>query len=204
MEKPHLRRWMEDHMHRILSLILVCSLLAASAGCSLVNPNLIRVHAHEDYYGVSNLGSEFYVFIPRKGYVREKPKTASDHSSYFYFSDERRGMILSGWIVPGDDYPGKLAYWDETVLQWKEQGLTDPQNVEHGKQGNWDGTLYEGAIPSGLVSPSGETSSHMWAHWVQYGTWIHLHLSVTSKLPSREHRDLLVQELKGIRVQKRH
>ena len=56
--------------------------------------------------------------------------------------------------------------------------------------------LYDMALPGG-------SNSHLRAHWVQAGTWIDLHLSITSQRTSAENRALLKSVLKSIRVRQK-
>jgi len=179
-------------------LLAGCTILVlALSGCNLADPYLITVHRSSGAYEVSNLASEVYMWFPMKGYIRERPAEGPKESAYFYFSDKGRGIILSGWIVSGDGYPGKEAVWEETVANWRKRGVPEPLNVVQVRVDDWDGTLYDDAVPSG-------TCSHLRAHWVKYGTWVDVHLSITSNLPTEECRAKLIEELKGILFVKRH
>ena len=60
------------------------------------------------------------------------------------------------------------------------------------RRGQWDAVFYHLPLPGG-------SSAHVRAHWVQSGTWIDVHLSVTGKEPyaiNRKAVEALLQSLK--------
>ena len=61
------------------------------------------------------------------------------------------------------------------------------------KISDWEAVLYDMALPFG-------SNSHIRAQWVQAGTWIDLHLSITSDLTIAENRTKLKRVLKSISV----
>jgi hypothetical protein len=61
--------------------------------------------------------------------------------------------------------------------------------------GDWDSVLYDIPYPLGKF-----TNSHLKAHWLQGGTWIEVHLSLTAATPSAETRDKLMALFKAFVV----
>lgn len=56
--------------------------------------------------------------------------------------------------------------------------------------------MYDMALPFGA-------NSHIRAHWVQAGTWIDLHLSITTERTIDENRAVLKRVLKSISVKQK-
>jgi hypothetical protein len=86
--------------------------------------------------------------------------------------------------------------WESETTEWARRGLSQPKNVSFKKIDNWQIVVYD------IPSPSG-SSVHMRAHWVQAGTWIEMHISITSKSTSAKSRGKMMEMLKGIRVKER-
>ncbi len=73
-----------------------------------------------------------------------------------------------------------------------------PTNEMIFKSDGWEAVAYD--IPVPLQT---EKNSHIRAYWVQAGTWIDLHLSLTSKAENVELREKLTKLLKSIQVKQR-
>lgn len=123
---------------------------------------------------------------------------AAGSPRYFYFRDRAQGLILSGWFEPADSYPGVQTFWKNETAGWKKNGLPDPVDVSFEKSGNWDTVAYDMAMPVPHA-----TDAHLRAEYVQAGTWIDLHLSMTSSLPSAQAREKLLGILKTIIVREK-
>lgn len=128
----------------------------------------------------------------------EQGEGAASSPRYFLFRDRARGLVLSGWFEPADSYPGMQAFWKNETAGWKKNGLDDPVDVVFKKVGNWDAIAYDMKLPAPRA-----TDTHQRAEWVQAGTWIDLHLSLTSSLPSAEAREKLQGILKTITVREK-
>jgi len=70
------------------------------------------------------------------------------------------------------------------------------QDVVMGKTGSWQTVLYDMLVPGGR-------SSNMRAESVRAGTWIDLHLSVTTRHSEADNRETLQKSLDAIRVDER-
>lgn len=121
---------------------------------------------------------------------------AANHPGYFYFTDHKAFLNLSGWFEPQQKYTGVKALWEGEVKEWARKGLPQPKDVYFEKIDKWEVVLYD--IPNPVGS-----SAHIRAHWVQGGTWIEMHVSITSKSPAAESRAKLIELLKGIQVKER-
>lgn len=115
---------------------------------------------------------------------------------YFYLSDEGRGLILSGWFEPAQFFKGLENFWTAEMVAWRKQGLSAPINVEMLSVGGWQVVCYDMQIPDG-------TNTHVRAHWVQAGTWIDLHISLTGKASDGVSRQAVLNMLKKVGVVER-
>ena len=61
---------------------------------------------------------------------------------------------------------------------------------------DWEAVIYDIETPFG-------SNSNIRANWVQAGTWIDLHLSITSNRPPAENRAKLKSVLKSVRVRQK-
>ncbi|HMV01369.1 MAG TPA: hypothetical protein PKD04_09820, partial [Rhodocyclaceae bacterium] len=82
--------------------------------------------------------------------------------------------------------------WNGDSAAWRQRNLPAPADVSFERRGQWDAVFYHLPLPGG-------SSAHVRAHWVQSGTWIDVHLSVTGKEPyaiNRKAVEALLQSLK--------
>ncbi|SPP64227.1 hypothetical protein [Nitrospira lenta] len=115
---------------------------------------------------------------------------------YFHFRDDAKQVIISGWFESDQAFPGLQKVWADEVTVSKKNGLPDAQRVVFGRLGNWETIAYERAVPN-------ITNSHLHAHWVQAGTWIDLHASLTSNGSSEDARAKLESLLRAIVVKQK-
>ncbi|MFK5951222.1 MAG: hypothetical protein QM500_20900 [Methylococcales bacterium] len=118
---------------------------------------------------------------------------ATQSPRYFNFIDNSNNLIISGWFEPQHAFSGIQKFWKAEVKSWKQRGLPNPQNTLFTKIGNWDSIIYDITIPSG-------NNSHIRAHWLQAGTWIDIHLSITNSKKSEENRTKLKHILNKISI----
>jgi hypothetical protein len=129
--------------------------------------------------------------IPRAGLAPGQIHgRATNGPRYFAFEDKgedkTRRVIISGWFESSDRYPGTRQLLS---------GVTAPQAVSFLKVGEWQAVSYEMPIRPAV------NNCHLRAHWVQAGTWIDIHLSITSEsLNKAELKSQLEGLLKSIRV----
>lgn len=154
----------------------------------------LRIDVQEDLYSVTVPGSELVLLIPKDGLMKNtNDEHSSDNGRYFQFESKLLPMVVSGWFEPEARFRGLEQFWKAEVSAWKRKGLPDPQDVEFLKLGNWNSIAYDMPFPKG-------TNSHLRAHWVQAGTWIDFHLSITSELSSSSSREKLKEFLNSIQV----
>lgn len=90
---------------------------------------------------------------------------------YFHF-DSGTGSVLSGWFEPSNRYRGLKQLWEGEADAWRSKGLPMPVEFSFERRGQWEVVFYNMAL-------SGGSSAHARANWVEAGTWIDVHLSVT-------------------------
>lgn len=148
--------------------------------------------------------SSFIVTVPISQVVMEVPKgtlimksewkgTSYSHPRYFIFKASHRALILTGWFEPAQAFEGLENHWASENQAWKKNGLPEPLNVVIDETGIWQTVMYEMDVPD-------ITNSHIRAHLVRSGTWIDLHLSLTSLDSPEENRKLLLSLLESITV----
>ncbi len=183
--------------HRVIASLLACCLLliGIQAAAKAENPLILRIQETQQAYSLSVPVSKLVMTIPR-GVPPLKAQAlegSPDNPRYFSLTEESRALFISGWFESADGFKGIAAFWQQETADWKKNGLPEPRDVSFEKIGNWDAIVYETAIPE-------ITNSHIRAHLVQSGTWIDIHLSVTTKKSSAENRALLESLLRGISV----
>lgn len=121
----------------------------------------------------------------------------TDHPRYFKLTrnsdDPPAALVLSGWFEPSSRYRGREKFWAGESRALKKSAWSDPVNVAFLKEGNWEVIAYDNAFPSG-------TNCHLRAELSRNGTWIDLHLSLTSQQPAAVAREQLLAILKTIEV----
>jgi hypothetical protein len=125
--------------------------------------------------------------------VQKSGKGSTGSPRYFFFEDKALHLIISGWFESDPGFSDIKKFWAEETDAQKRQNLPEPQDVSFEKLGSWSAIVYDVAVP-------GMASSHIRAEWQQAGTWIDLHMSLTSALSQAERRTKLRDELKAIRV----
>lgn len=121
---------------------------------------------------------------------------------YFYLTDSRQGLQVSGWFEPDKSYKGAKDFW-------KEENKGDRLNA-HGvsfeKSGPWDLIFYETPLPE--LSVKGKpavkmTTTNMRAEYLAGGTWIDMHCSIIAPSASRDSRATLRTFLQSLQVEKK-
>jgi hypothetical protein len=181
--------------HRLFILALLTLILPACLiGCAGYGTT---VHTHERFgnYIVELPVSKLRVFIPQNEFVQKDPKQfGNNHPQYFYFVSRTRNIILSGWFIPAEKFPGVHQFWEDEIKNFAQHGAPKPEDVVFEKNGKWEVILYD-------IQNSASTNSHARAQWVQAGTWIDMHLSITTNVPSSTARSTLMDVLNIIKVE---
>src|SRR5262249_15111007 len=131
--------------------------------------------------------SRLVMRLPTGNVVQQKPFAGAATSSprYFYFTGREAPFIISisGRFESQDGFTGLEKFWASEMAAWKKQALP-PLNVAFAKAGGWETITYDLMVP-GVPEV---TQANIRAHWVQAGTWIDLHLSLTGREPAAEAR----------------
>lgn len=117
---------------------------------------------------------------------------------YFFFDDNARNAIISGWFDPAGEFPGIKPFWKGEARSMKEHQPPGPLHVKFEKVGKWQVVAYDMKVPGTKFS-----YAHLRAERVQAGTWLDLHLSMTSRLPAAKAHKKLVAVLKSIEVREK-
>jgi len=84
-------------------------------------------------------------------------------------------------------------FWKGETDSWKKNHLPDPKDTSIVKIDKWDAVLYDMKIPDG-------SNTHIRSEWVDLGTWIDVHISVTTAEPIDAARAKAMGVLKSIRI----
>ncbi len=162
---------------------------------SPVRPDALQITRTEQAYVLTVPASRLVMRIPLSGLSLTNSAIGGpiDNPRYFHFRDDTKQVIISGWVESDQAFPGLQKIWADEVTVSKKNGLADAQRVQFGRMGNWETIAYERAVPN-------FTNSHLHAHWVQAGTWIDLHVSLTASGSSQDARAKLESLLRAIVV----
>jgi phage terminase large subunit-like protein len=171
--------------------LIFLSFLTGCAGDS----NTVHTHEKDGYYELHVPVSKLILTIPQDGLIKKNVKIGggTDNPRYFYFENGSKKLIISGWFEPAQNYPGINKYWEDKVINWRRMGLQPPKDVYFKKVYGWNSIFYNDQLPDYTVS-------HISANWIQAGTWIDLHISITSNYPNDEVRSKLVKIIDSIQV----
>lgn len=141
--------------------------------------------------------SQLVMRLPKGDWVRASNNIGGGTANpgYFYFENKTAKQIFaaSGWFEPAGGFKGVDAMWADELASFKRNGQPMPAKVSFEEIGSWKAILYS-------VEMSGMTSAHIRAHWLQAGTWIDLHLSLTSFDSAPDSWRKLRDVLKAIQV----
>jgi hypothetical protein len=173
-------------------------LSAAESHLRAASPDLgtLQVIEKNGAYELSVPVSHLVMTIPKENLSQQKkPSGGSANSSrYFYFADQKKTLLISGWFESASGFKGMEGFWKSETQSWDQK----PKNVSFQQIGNWNVVIYDMEIPLPKSS-----NSHIRAELVQSETWIDLHLSLTAEQSNEESRAELVQTLKKILVVER-
>jgi len=157
----------------------------------------LQIRESAQGYELSVPSSRLVMTLPKSLVRANNPfGGAANNPRYFYFVDHAAFLNLSGWFEPPQKFTSVKALWEGETREWARQGLPQPRDVSFEKIDKWEVVVYD------MPSPIG-SSAHIRAHWVQAGTWIEMHISITSKSTSAESRAKLLELLKAIQVKEK-
>jgi hypothetical protein len=125
--------------------------------------------------------------------VDEPRSGASASPRYFHLADSKRGIVISGWFESARSYKGFDSFWKGETSAWVTNRLPAPKNTLILKVDNWEAAFYDLDVP-------GSNNTNIRSEWVQLGTWIDLHISVTTAEPLDTARATALTLLKSIRM----
>ena len=175
-------------------LIAFVALSAFLCGAQSANERL-QIKQSADSYELNVPISQLTMTIPKGGLVQTNTSVggSTNNPRYFLFEDKDKALVISGWFEPAQGFPGIQKFWAGETGAWAKRGLPEAKDVSFTKIGSWDAILYDIRVPKG-------NNSHIRAHWVEAGTWIDIHLSLTSESSNAELRTKLESLLKDIQV----
>lgn len=179
-------------------LAALFALLAFAVASRAASPvETLQVTEDQGRYSLVVPVSGLTMTLPRGGLTQGSNTHGGSaaHPRYFFFQDKSgdSSVIASGWFEPQRQFVSAKKIWEDDTAQWRRKGLPEPTGVLFQKIGNWDAVIYDHSVPGG-------SNTHLRAHWVEAGTWIDLHLSLTSPRPIAECRAQLLALLKSITV----
>ena len=141
---------------------------------------------------IGNAINKTKLLIPSKN-LKKNLVGGKDNPGYFYFTDTKVGINLSGWFEPVEKfkYSSAREYWNADFGKV-------PPDAEYRKVEDWDILLYEMTAPEGFY---GICSAHLRVNLVKEDVWIDLHLSKLERKSRTTLHDELVEYLKTLRIQ---
>ena len=183
---------------RAYILAAVAALFCRAGICQESKATTLEIAEMTGNYVLSVPVSRLIMTIPKGGLAVATNSAGGSAGSprYFYFEDKTLHLIISGWFEAEQGFPGIKQFWENETSAWKRGGLPEARDVTFVRLGDWNAIIYDTDIPI-------RRNSHIRAHWLQAGTWIDIHLSLTADLPQREIRVKLQNVLKTIQVAER-
>jgi hypothetical protein len=175
------------------AFVAVLSLALGGAATAQSDPAL-TIAESGDNYRLSVPVSRLVMTIPKGAFTVANVSAGGATASprYFLLKDAVRGVSVSGWFESSGGYAGFDAFWKNEANALRRNGLS-AANVERTRVDKWEAVLYEQQIPKG-------TNANIRAEWIEEGTWIDVHISVTTKDPSSVARAAALNVLKEITV----
>lgn len=205
--------------------VLMISVLSATGGyADPPQSDVLQVNELKDAYELWVPAEGVIMTIPRGGLSQKKMRGGSmDSPRYFYFQDEAPNLIVSGWfesresctwfwkaenahkheaasyILSPEEHilPGIKDFWMGEMKAMMHHGVPKPRDVSFEKLDDWSAIVYDIPLPAPL---SAECNSNIRAEGLWAGTWIDIHISLTSDRPPAGCRAKLVTFLKTIQV----
>lgn len=121
-------------------------------------------------YELTSSWSNLLITIPKVG--MSSPLVEATRSR-FELSNLNDMVIISGWFEPETKFPGVQKVWQGNLNGWRKANLPTPLDVSFAESGNWQ--IVEYSVIGDKIQ-----QFNIESHWVQAGTWIHLHLSIVA------------------------
>ena len=186
-------------MKRIVAPVSVLILLSTAASGQQPSDSVtLKITQDAESYVLTVPVSRLVMTIPQGELQVQRGAISGAGNSprYFYLEDQSGPLIVSGWFESADGFSDIQSFWRKETAAWKRKGLPKPRDVSFEHLGTWDAILYDIQAPD-------TTNTHIRAHWVQSGTWIDIHLSLTGPARQTGLREKLRGVLQSIRVTER-
>jgi hypothetical protein len=179
-------------------VMAVSGLVAQALASDDPNTTLV-VTTFQDSFELSVPVSNLTLVIPRGSLASaEEPRTGATASPrYFHFVDEKRGLVLTGWFESAASWSGFDKFWLGELSAMKNNGVSISKAPDVFAAGPWQAAAYD------IDLPNRGTSENLRAELVRDGTWIDVHISVTSDRPHSADRAAAVELLKSMVVRER-
>ena len=188
-------------MKYFVSQLLICcvALLVSSEGVAQGPDPTIVTTITSDSIELTVPASAIALRIPKGNLasVEESRTGAQSSPTYFYLADSSRGLVVSGWFEPATAFLGFKSFWASEFSAMKQSGLIPSGPPVSVVVGDWSGIAYEIPVPS---SVGDGVNTHVRAELIKAGTWIDLHISITSEKSVTVARSEALEFLKSIAV----
>jgi hypothetical protein len=181
------------YVHVVSLLSVLMGVPSAPAVAVESASSALVVTSLEDSIELSVPASRLTVTFPRGGLAtaNEARSGAAASPRYFYFSDQKRGLVVSGWFEPASSYGGFEKFWIGELVAMKKNGVVIRKAPDVLEAVPWQAVAYDVDLPNGI-------SANVRAELISAGTWVDVHISVSSHGPPRDAREQAVQFLKSI------
>ena len=181
-----------------LSVVLCAAVASHTLAC-----------AEDSHIVVQDAGNTFELTVPQSRLILSMPKGGltivtnqrrigggTESARYFQLTDPAEGLIVSGWFEPARRYADLDESWRQAMEHTKKEGFPAPHDVEHSELGTWRAILYNYSLPN-------LSSAHVRTSYLAAGTWIDLHVSVTSARPGSETRKQVETFVRSMQVREK-
>jgi hypothetical protein len=189
------------HIRRTLFLTTTFTLLFCAVGHARTSDSAsIQITDTGKAYDVTVPVSRVVMTIPKGElkYAENDQGGTAGSPRYFAFRHKTLNMTIDGWFEPAERFPGLKKLWEEKLNVFTRTGRRPPEEVAFTKVGRWKAITYVIPDPA-LPLITAEIS----AHWLQAGTWIELHLSLTAAQTDKESGAKLEKLLNTIQVREK-
>lgn len=179
----------------ILSVLVILLLAISSSYVVPLSSDTIELKEANGIYEITVPSSELILTLPKNKLVQSKHMFGGgiEDPKYIYLRDTTQLLSISCWFKLKEKYSGIKNLWEKQTTQWNRSELLKPENVSFIQIGSWDAVIFDMKIINA-------NNSHIFAHGVQGGTWIKLHISMTAKRPAAEIREQLQSKLKSMEI----
>ncbi len=160
-------------------------------------PDVLQVKLEANAYQLSVPVSRLMLKIPAAGLAQQNVRLggSTNNPRYFEFVNSTRGLIISGWFEAAGGFKEIHEFWQGEAKAMSQPGLPPPEDVRFLTAGPWQVVAYR----TSLQLPHG-SNAHIRAELVESGTWIDLHLSMTSNLTVADAQAEMLRVLQSMQV----